>query len=417
MNNIKKLICLLLSLLIAFSLFACAKPEKDAPEKESTANDEEPSTPEESDKVDSEENNEGEDEELPPAKRKGYSVRYESELSDDAQISSVHATFSGQLYPFELSVMTENGKTLLVDYSGNIRADLPSTDDTVQFHFCPVCLCITDHAVKVDPITLEITEHFMGHGYSGSMYYYYDEERGLLFNDYIGGYAQPAPSTDGAFVVCRLSGREATEAEKLVTGSDIYYEPEKKYGILVDGELVVGFEYDGGTNFYGGMCTLSKDGKWGCFDDEGNMLFDTEYSAIGSRASYGLIPLCKDGMWAYGNTDGRHVTEFEFESACDVYRGLAWVKQDGKWKVIEFLKYDKGITEFEAQQSVEEMLYSSGHYVSISVDPLPKEERITYYGSEGYCFSTEVMTKAGTVITDMCYFVLPDGTMIIYRID
>ena len=129
-----------------------------------------------------------------------------------------------------------------------------------------------------------------------------------------------------------------------------------KYGIAKDGKLLVQCEYeDGCMNFCNGVVALKKDGKWGYFYDNGNQIIDFICEPFTSKILYGgwwkntsditeypflstngYIPVKIDGQCGYYDTQGNEVIPCgTFEEVRPVHNGLAWVKKDGKWGVIE----------------------------------------------------------------------------------
>lgn len=420
MKSIKTILCIILSLSLLFSLCACLKSgeDTDKPANDDSSivdkGDDEKGEDDEEGKDDGEKAPESEDGEnndvTPPEKKKAYSVVLEYEPSSaGAELKAVENPFTKEHHPLGIVMECSDEGVLLVDYNGEAKVSLPDS----EYGYCPVCRCITDHVTKIDPFTLETSEHWVGHGYSSTVYYYYNEESGELFSEIMGGWPTPCDTPEGAVVVKSAKARPATDREEQLYGVDTLYEAEEKYGILIDGTLAVPMEYDGaGGAFERGICTLSKDGLWGAFTDKGEELYPCEYTEIG-KVCYGLIPLCKDGMWAYGNTRGSTVTDFEFERALPAYNNLAYVKFEDGWKIISFKNEYQGIPEFEAKHLVEDYLQGLGYYASVDTNLAESDVQTTMYLAEGYCFESEVLHLNGNRQT-LYHFVFTDGTIIGY---
>lgn len=77
-----------------------------------------------------------------------------------------------------------------------------------------------------------------------------------------------------------------------------------KYAICVDGELTTDFQYEECGSYAYGLLAVCEEGKWGYVDEEGNLVIPT-------------------GI---------------FEEILPVYKGKCWVKQNGKWGVIQLEK-------------------------------------------------------------------------------
>lgn len=161
-----------------------------------------------------------------------------------------------------------------------------------------------------------------------------------------------------------------------------------KYGIAKDGKLLVQCEYeDGCMNFCNGVVALKKDGKWGYFDDNGNQIIDFICEPFTSKILYGgwwkntsditeypflstngYIPVKIDGQCGYYDTQGNEVIPCgTFEEVRPVHNGLAWVKKDGKWGVIQLEDIEPETTTFtEESSSMETIDIYEGETITLS---------------------------------------------------
>lgn len=162
---------------------------------------------------------------------------------------------------------------------------------------------------------------------------------------------------------------------------------EKKYGIYYQGKLVSKKVYDECGSESEGLLAVCKDGKWGYVNQNGEVIIPIEYDSnwdkyctggmIGEStyaefcyaASDGYIVLCKDGKWELRDIEGKvAIPSGKFEVIRPVYQGKCWVKQDGKWGVIEFeqkTEMSNDLSADELREKIEketsrEILYYAG---------------------------------------------------------
>jgi|GEM_PF-1947737 len=360
---------------------------------------------------------------------KNYSVTYESSYTHQ-YIQSINPNL-GVVY------VEEGNRTYLLDYSGNIMADCTAMNHKYEEYGTPfytnycdsVCNIITDHNMRVDPVTFEVDELPSGHG-GYSLDFFYDAASQKIYTMDFGYIEEYTENIDFA-VVTLVEKRPATEEEKEWYGKEFGLEILSKYGIVVNSRLVVPCEYDCYTDYSNGVCALSKNGKWGYFNENGEKILDFEYDpsdietwiysnndsykmCVPYSASYGLIPVYKNGMWGYSDTDGNMVTDFEFEKALPSHRGKAWVKHDGVWKVISFDKYEGGISVDEAKAVLDDIFTLTDTVSSIVIVPLPENEWESHYLAKAPCFSvTFVYIDSGSYTN--YYKVLDDGEIVYFE--
>lgn len=137
------------------------------------------------------------------------------------------------------------------------------------------------------------------------------------------------------------------------------------YAICRGDELATDFIYEEcGVSSCGVMAVCQK-GKWGYVNESGETVIPMEYDPSWKyyydplkqckinfevtgkifpekmqkycyAASEGYVPLCKDGVWEMKDTSGKTaIPAGTFEEIRPPYNGKCWVKQDGKWGVIE----------------------------------------------------------------------------------
>lgn len=215
----------------------------------------------------------------------------------------------------------------------------------------------------------------LGGGVDLQGYYYYCEKLRNV-NEAEGHYTQYFGYTfaepEGAIPV--------RESKKEYTTSDSYYSEwlSGPYAIYSDGQLRTDFIYDECGSEVSGIMAVKKDGKWGYVDTNGKEVIPFEYDA--SWQSYppnysqndarlycfgafeGYIPLVKDGVWEMRNANGDLVIPAGiFETIRPVHNGKCWVKQNGKWGVIEVGNSQTEVMdEAESKVTEEEDIYTEG---------------------------------------------------------
>ncbi len=269
-----------------------------------------------------------------------------------------------------------------IDYNGEVW-------DEYAYPSAPILDSLGDtlhdmSAGYVDKKTMEFIpyEQAMGHGFMMGRYGYIPSIGEVV--TYIAGMIEPATNVPDSVVV-NLLEECSTPSDPDFAGeyNGVMYKYTHKYGIAVNSALTVDCIYNDYQDYQDGICALEKDGKWAYFNSSGTQLTDFEYDfPVG--ASYGFIAVCKDGMWAYCDHEGNLVCDFEFEEARPVHRGMAWVKQDGYWKVIRLTDYSESFIETDATAAI--IKYLDGRGISPSVALLSKEDSFTFYKTEGYCF-------------------------------
>lgn len=149
------------------------------------------------------------------------------------------------------------------------------------------------------------------------------------------------------------------------TGNSYYADVDYngKYGIAYDNKVTVYPEYDNGImNVYNNMIALKSNGKWGYFNGKtGEQVIgfiadeiESKYyckskskselwnNYITSRPytySDGYVSINSNNGWALYDEEGNTVIDYgTFDEIRPVHNGLAWVKYDGLWGVLDIEK-------------------------------------------------------------------------------
>ncbi|MBE6714272.1 MAG: WG repeat-containing protein [Ruminococcaceae bacterium] len=391
---------------------------------------------------------------------KAYAVKYEMDEADkDIDIEYIQ-------YYLGVSFLCDGTDKWLIDYEGNVSVKCTNIERkdangnvVIGYDGKPIIdnLGYYRETFKsgeyatyyhIDPVTLDLYIMETSMGGSGSFInYHYDDVTEKIYTGFYSEFSLYEKNVDFAPVML-IHQRPSTEDEKDRYG-EYYYDMQYKYGIVVDNKLVVPCEYDDYMEFDYGICALEKDGKWTFFKSNGEKLLPYEYDEFKtvsnklaltafsengtwglvnekgekilafeydeiSEASYGYIPVCKNGKWGYCDTDGNMVTGFEFEKALPLHKKLAWVKQDGKWLVIEFREYEEELTESEATKIIQDRYRNDENISTFTITLLSEKDSIPHYLGQCFCFKIEVEAKNGNSSTD--YFkVLDNGIIVSYK--
>ena len=162
-----------------------------------------------------------------------------------------------------------------------------------------------------------------------------------------------------------------------------------KYGIANNSGLVVDCIYDDACmNIDDNIIALEKNGKWGYLNKDGTQVIDFVCEPFESKildvmwlhnhddenvqhpylSSYSYIPVKINGQCGYYDTQGNEVIPCgTFEEVRPVHNGLAWVKKDGKWGVIQLEDIEPETTTFtEESSSMETIDIYEGETITLS---------------------------------------------------
>lgn len=118
----------------------------------------------------------------------------------------------------------------------------------------------------------------------------------------------------------------------------------EKFGYLdIDGNQLTDFCYDGGFCFAGREYTSvakrneHNEYKWGLIDKEGNLIIDYIYDSDITGGDDGIFSVYRDGKGFYININNETLLDgltFDYAESFNP-DGLAWVKKNNKWGIID----------------------------------------------------------------------------------
>lgn len=239
-----------------------------------------------------------------------------------------------------------------MDYNGAFR-DFDSDDD---------------YAVDMDAMTKE-TENLTNNPYWNVGYYYDGEVRYVHTTEY--------GKNVGDSVLENEEAMPMRESNKILTTLAEWKALDGKYAIVKGGKPTTDFIYDECGSEGEGLFAVCQDGKWGYVDETGRVVIPLEYDTSWNRyvadegqatnvdaaqasdnycyaAANGYVNLRQGDKWKLCDIYGKEIIPFgEFEEILPVTsQGLCWVKQDGKWGVIQISDTEVVTTEFTEWKDV-----------------------------------------------------------------
>lgn len=255
--------------------------------------------------------------------------------------------------PFdEFSIVNENGKYRFIKYDGTYISDKQYDEWYFSKPDAITCSsknneCVTILGENGNEISYE--PHDSGWGRKG---YYIDNKTKEIYST---EYDSVSKYNESDNIVVQSADITITSNEQ--NSSTLELNNVGKYGIANSNGLVVDCIYDDACmNIGSNIISLEKDGKWGYFNEDGTQIIDFVCEPFESKIldvmwlhthddeniqhpylnSYDYIPVKINGQCGYYDTQGNEVIPCgTFEEVRPVHNGLAWVKKDGKWGVIE----------------------------------------------------------------------------------
>lgn len=308
----------------------------------------------------------------------------------------------GRQYSSPYAVIQRGESLGLIDMDGDLKADM-QYESIVNYagDYCLVKKGAKDAQDTYVIPPLEEDDELINiwewvYGYVVYNWYYNDGVHEVHENDAAIRLEEFPPS---AFPIRKSEGvldSEGKNWEKQLGGSP--------YAICSGDKLATDFIYEECGASSCGLMAVCQDGKWGYTDENGETVIPIEYDALWKyyydplkqcrinfedtgkifpekmqeycyAASEGYVPLCRDGIWELRDTSGKvAIPAGIFEEIRPLYNGKCWVKQDGKWGVIE-------IQEDQAtDKKQEENLISYSWYL----DPSVEADNIDYVTDADY---------------------------------
>lgn len=256
------------------------------------------------------------------------------------------------------SVIRQNGKYGIIDYSGNMV--VPAEYDDYYTCWCGEVTLFNIINEKNDEYEYcsidssnQVVYYAAEHHDSSPKYYWNSNEEKI--------YVKDADEEQGeeytgkkAVVVCEADVKKSDNGFY-----DISPVSEPLYGLAKKDKLILDMQY---TDFYApaykgaGLTCIAfenDEGKWGYVGSDGKTIID--FKCDGDMSAYcgkviddemavhpylftdDYLPVCIDSSYGYYDIDGNCIVKpGEFDQARPAHNGKAWVMKSGKWGVIAF---------------------------------------------------------------------------------
>lgn len=256
------------------------------------------------------------------------------------------------------SVIRQNGKYGIIDYSGNMV--VPAEYDDYYTCWCGEVTLFNIINEKNDEYEYcsidssnQVVYYAAGHHDSSPKYYWNSNEEKI--------YVKDADEEQGeeytgkkAVVVCEADVKKSDNGFY-----DISPVSEPLYGLAKKDKLILDMQY---TDFYApaykgaGLTCIAfenDEGKWGYVGSDGKTIID--FKCDGDMSAYcgkviddemavhpylftdDYLPVSIDSSYGYYDIDGNCIVKpGEFDQARPAHNGKAWVMKSGKWGVIAF---------------------------------------------------------------------------------
>lgn len=256
------------------------------------------------------------------------------------------------------SVIRQNGKYGIIDYSGNMV--VPAEYDDYYTCWCGEVTLFNIINEKNDEYEYcsidssnQVVYYAAEHHDSSPKYYWNSNEEKIYVKD--ADEEQGEEYTDKkAVVVCEADVKKSDNGFY-----DISPVSEPLYGLAKKDKLILDMQY---TDFYApaykgaGLTCIAfenDEGKWGYVGSDGKTIID--FKCDGDMSAYcgkviddemavhpylftdDYLPVSIDSSYGYYDIDGNCIVKpGEFDQARPAHNGKAWVMKSGKWGVIAF---------------------------------------------------------------------------------
>ena len=298
----------------------------------------------------------------------GRSTSYEWVLSPSIAAENIIAPDGAQVNTegvinnayMRVAIIKRDGLYGFIDYNGVIMVKPEYTDYYIGYDGMMTLSKVTGNATEYCAIDASgyITHVSADRAIKDRYFFYDDTKKQCYYQNYKDKYAKPY---NGKKMVA-VQGINATDKGNGKYDVKIL---EEKFALCHEGELLTGYDYDDaylpiykGTGSTG--IALCKDGKWGYVNGKGEQIIDFICDAIPQSSLAGSLSVAEgfhpylfsgdyvavsvNSRFGYYDKKGKVVVSpGEFEQARPVLNGLAWVRKDGQWGVIQIGEIDESL--------------------------------------------------------------------------
>lgn len=200
------------------------------------------------------------------------------------------------------------------------------------------------------------------------------------------------------------------ESVRGVKDVDGEYVGDGTYGLYINGKNIMGMIYSGAGCFSNGMAAFKSNGVWGYIDSNGKTVLPFGYDAVkgynafgGEDTPYesydGYVTVTKDGKFGVFTNEGKAVTDMSYEGATPVVGGRAYILKDGKWGLASFGDSSDATARTDVTTATKPEETTVDKPTEKTTEKTTVEETTTAEGAGNYVVNTDglkLRTDAGT---------------------
>ncbi|CDA88649.1 putative uncharacterized protein [Ruminococcus sp. CAG:563] len=200
------------------------------------------------------------------------------------------------------------------------------------------------------------------------------------------------------------------ESVRGVKDVDGEYVGDGTYGLYINGKNIMGMIYSGAGCFSNGMAAFKSNGVWGYIDSNGKTVLPFGYDAVKGYSAFGgedtpyesydgYVTVTKDGKFGVFTNEGKAVTDMSYEGATPVVGGRAYILKDGKWGLASFGDSSDATARTDVTTSTKPEETTTEKPTEKTTEKTTAEETTTAEGAGNYVVNTDglkLRTDAGT---------------------
>lgn len=296
----------------------------------------------------------------------GRSTSYEWVLSPSISAENIIAPDGAQVNTegvinnayMRVAIIKRDGLYGFIDYNGTIMVKPEYTGYYIDYDGTMTLFKVTSEGTEYCAIDASgYITHVGSERYIKDRYFFYDDaKKQCYYQNYKDKYAK-------VYKGKRLVAVQGINADEKSSGKYNVDILDEKFALCQNNELLTDYDYDDAyIPIYKGTGTtgvaLCKDGKWGYVNGKGEQIIDficdaVPHSSLASdlSVSEGFHPYLFSGKYVAVSVNSRFgyydkkgnvvVSPGEFEQARPVLNGLAWVRKDGLWGVVQIGEIDE----------------------------------------------------------------------------
>ena len=200
------------------------------------------------------------------------------------------------------------------------------------------------------------------------------------------------------------------ESVRGVKDVDGEYVVDGTYGLYINGKNIMGMIYSGAGCFSNGMAAFKSNGVWGYIDSNGKTVLPFGYDAVKGYSAFGgedtpyesydgYVTVTKDGKFGVFTNEGKAVTDMSYEGATPVVGGRAYILKDGKWGLASFGDSSDATARTDVTTATKPEETTTEKPTEKTTEKTTVEETTTAEGAGNYVVNTDglkLRTDAGT---------------------